>query len=902
MQPRELWAWVNREQIATPALAVVFLLLSAWMVSLPHDIEQQGHLKDEEGYYAWALLYRDGYWSLPLELADGDYRSEETLSIDPEAPLLNVTCTQLTLDDDGRRNDLRVTVTHANGSAATGATVRVPLPGGGAIAAVTDDEGRAELRDLPPGQPPLEVVLPRPGEPPLVVRTHVTTGEAGTGRYGVSTTTAVTYLSNRTLGGLLELQLPNGQPARDHNISFNGHHFGRTDDGGRLMLGELGTKRGAFAVTRPDDEPAGGLPVMLAGRVLGETDAQGRLAAAVVERVQLAVTVRDTFGGAIAGAVLTLTPTQGGQPTALGESAANGTLRVVQELALGEYRLTVRHVVDGYAVPLASGIAEVDGEYHYVNHWPPGPSVALLPLLAVGGEALFGALMAALTGAATYGLGRRWWGWRVAWLGTLLTLGNGVVLMLHFGQWMGDLAAVAFALPGLWLVVEGAHRAGAAWRRAADTRLNRSAAAMVLAGGVLMGVGVTMRYTTVLLCGAPYLYLAWYNMSPGVLRELPQRLRAALAWPRVREPLLHAGALTLGLLLIGLPLAAYNAHYFGTAFNSGYQSKHTLQVSGDDDNQTIETHEPAVSMWDSYVNWGAQERENLGQVAKFVAAFFPALLLVGPGLWVARRSAAATLALVYWILALVATYLTQGWVLNNVFTDIRYYLPLAPAAGLLAALGLRALARALPWGSVVAGAVVALVVASGWVAWAETEDNLQVRFAQQPGGGGPAPQIIDVSISELVAHPEQYYDRMVRVIAEATEHRGSVLLVLADDKKPATTMQLVLGPHAVAAEPGDRVRVVAQFHIDDKSPDGHSLFLQRAEDFQVLMPAGGRAVVAAQEPPPGGPPGGSPQGRGKIDLSPGQVAALALGVTAALLFHGAALVAWRRRRNKRGQP
>ena len=599
--------------------------------------------------------------------------------------------------------------------------------------------------------------------------------------------------------------------------------------------------------------------------------------------MRLTITLRDILGVPIGDASVELARREPDAPSELlGVTAASGTLVVERELELGEYQLETHWAIDGYDPPLASGIAEVEGEYHYVNHWPPGPSAALMPLILIGAEELFGTLLALMACAATYGLARRWFGWRIAWLATAFTLANATVLLLWFGQWMGDLAAVSFALPGLWLVVEAAHRG----RREGASR---AVLLLALAGGVLFGLGVTMRYTTVVMCGAPYLYIGWLNLPAGRTRDFLQRLRTALAWPAVRDPLLQAGALTVGLLLVGIPLAAYNAHYFGGPFNSGYQSRNLLEVSGDSDNLTVETHEASQSMWEGYVALGEQERENLPQVAKFVAVFFPALLCALPGAWALRRQPAAGVALGWWLGSISTIYLTQGWVLANTFTDIRYYLPLAPPAGILAAAGLARISGSLELGKWLALAAAALIVASGATAFLDVEAELQQRWTS-----GPQQQpATEVTIFQLDTMPEQFLNRRVHVgAAEVVELRGSGAALLRDPVEHNATVMLVFGQHSVALEPGERISLFAQFRADQHPENNYALFLQSANDLEHLLGPNGEQPLAQQHQPPQPPPG---QTRGKPPLNEAQRMALTFGLAAAVLTNGgAAWVAWRR--------
>ena len=879
MEPFQALKRLNRERPALTLLLLAFLLLSSWMVAQPHDLVTAGHLKDEEGYYPWAELYLDGYWSLPLQLANGDHRDEELITLESGLPPLQVTWEVIALDPDGGLDDLHVSVTFNDGVPAVNASVSIPRPQG-ALTAFTDTEGNAELHGLPAGNPPLEVRASREGNS-VVYRTLLEVPLGNAARYTIASLTDIEFLTDRSLGGLLEVQLPGDREGL--TVRFNGQSRGETDTQGQLVLGDLGAKRGTLRVER-NGTPIAGASLLLDDRELGMTDTQGRRTAAVVEQVRLSIALQDTLGVPVADAQVELA--RRGPDTAsemLGTTDVDGKLVVERELELGEYQLATHWLIEGYDPPLASGIAEVDGEYRYVNHWPPGPSAALMPLILLGAEALFGTLLALMAGIATYGLARRWFDWRVAWLATAFTLANATVLLLWFGQWMGDLAAVSFALPGFWLVVEAAHRG----RREGASR---SVLLLALSGGVLFGLGVSMRYTTVVMAGAPYLYIGWLNLPAGRTRDLAQRLREALAWPRVRDPLLQAGTLTVGLMLVGIPLAAYNAHYFGGPFNSGYQSRNQLEVSSDGDNLTVETHEPSVSMWDGYINLDEQERENLSQVVKFVAAFFPSLLCALPGAWVLRRQPAAGVALGWWLGSISAIYLTQGWVLGNTFTDIRYYLPLAPPAGILAAAGLARFATANELGKWLALAATALIVASGTIAFLDAEAELQQRWT---GGQQQQQPATEVTIFQLDTGPEQFLNRRVHVgIAEVVELRGTGAALLCDPVERNSTVVLIFGQHSVALEPGERISLFAQFRADQHPENDYALFLQSANDLEHLQGPNGEQPLAQQHQPSEPSLG---QSRGKLPLNEAQRMALTLGLAAAVLTNGgAAWMAWRR--------
>ena len=197
---------LDRERPALALLVLAFLLLSGWMLAQPHDLVAAGHLKDEEGYYPWAELYLDGYWSLPLQLTNGDYRDEEVVSIDSGVPPLQVAWEIVALDPDGRADDLRVSVAFNDGAPAANASVSIPRPQG-ALEATTDAQGAAELRGLPAGNPPLQVRASRDGQS-VVYRTLLEVPLGNAARYGIASLTSVEFLTDRSLGGLLEVQIP----------------------------------------------------------------------------------------------------------------------------------------------------------------------------------------------------------------------------------------------------------------------------------------------------------------------------------------------------------------------------------------------------------------------------------------------------------------------------------------------------------------------------------------------------------------------------------------------------------------------------------------------------------------------------------------------------------------------
>jgi hypothetical protein len=293
-------------------------------------------------------------------------------------------------------------------------------------------------------------------------------------------------------------------------------------------------------------------------------------------------------------------------------------------------------------------------------------------------------------------------------------------------------------------------------------------------------------------------------------------------------------------------------------------------------------------MWEGYVNLGDQEIENLGQIGRFVTAFFPALLVIPSGIWVARRTAPANVALAYWIGAMLAIYLTQGWVLNNTYTDIRYYLPLAPPLSLLAARGMLTIGKSLEYGNVAVGLVSLLIVTSGTTVFLEAEEDLQTRWTRMNNVPNQQ-QTIETNIGQLAANPQDFYDQKVRIGGgDVIEIIGPSVVRLADPMHPESEIQFILGPHKIELKEGDRVQVTAMFQVDDhpNNPDGYALFLQNEEDLQFVQ-----IQMAAQAPPPGGL-----GERPKLSLTPVQARGMHIGILSGLVINGLGLWVYRNNR------
>jgi len=119
---------LDRERNSVLFLFICIIIAALIIVPLKHGVGPgEGHLKDEEGYYAWAVLYKDGYFSLPIDKAEGEYYYHETISIDPRVSDVVFYVEVCALDGDGKNNDIFVDLKWKNGTEIPDAQIRVFL-------------------------------------------------------------------------------------------------------------------------------------------------------------------------------------------------------------------------------------------------------------------------------------------------------------------------------------------------------------------------------------------------------------------------------------------------------------------------------------------------------------------------------------------------------------------------------------------------------------------------------------------------------------------------------------------------------------------------------------------------------------------------------------------------------
>ena len=599
----------------------------------------------------------------------------------------------------------------------------------------------------------------------------------------------------------------------------------------------------------------------------------------------LSVLVEDIFGKPVEGVEIIVDPGESGTVSAE-LTDENGEVEIELALASGEHVLVAHKLVDGYEPPLASGIAEVDGEYQYVNHWPPGPSVIISWLIYAGAEGMFGTLMILLLCFSTWGIARRVFGWKVAAVATFFSMTNGITLQLYFGQWMGDLSSTAFAFGGMWLFLvsmdlwkkgrsepetsgeaDGQENDGEIdWDSDGDGKRcsknnpygEKFAARWLfpllaaLISGLFFGTCVAMRYSTIVACGMPFIYLLGYSIKESVpgKRSWKRAIRNLFSRRRVISWLALLIPLVMGMAIIGALLMTYNDHYFGGPMNSGYQSSHIMVVDSDSSgNQSLEAHEPPNTFFDAYFRWGGDDKENAPYIFQYMLIFVPILYLALPALYVLRKEP-LMFSLFSWVVLTFVIYLSQGWVLKRTVEDIRYYSPLIPPCAILAGSLLVSMGRAgkkiVSHGKnmkctvygIIAVAVFLMLVATVTAGNYTIEDKVNPRGFGPPTGGKDQPMDIPrVPIPFLLDTPGEFEEKQVTIVNAEVEKimdPEKHLVVVRDELTPNEKILMNVQNPVSSLKKGTALEATGLFVPDRKNPGNWMLVVKGEEDIRIL--------------------------------------------------------------------
>jgi len=813
---------LNRQR-AILLLFIVFIAVTIYIRGFEHGIEgETPHLKDEEGFYGWAELYTEGYYSIPIDEARGTYHYDTVFTTKSDNDAADVTTEIGSFDGVGKNNDLKIQLFYVNGTPVFNANVSIKLKSGASESPYTNStgiNGTCILYNIPMGNVPLEIIIPKEDELPIIMQVMIDSKSKG-GRYNIYATVDVKQLTQESLGTTLKVERINNEipaPVEKARINVNGQFIGETDSSGEIDLDSADMEH-AFVRVRPQNGELTDLLITL-GSMEGITDDKGAVLFAVENDYEFIVSVEDIFGTPVEGVDISVDPNPQTREI-IDRTGKDGKLTFTMKLKEGEHHLVAHKNVDGYVPPLASGLAVVDGEYHYVNHWPPGPSVVISWLIYVGAEPFFGLLVVVLLSVSTWGVARRIFGWKVAALATFMAMTSGITLQLYFGQWMGDLSSTAFAMGGLWLFLISVEK----WKKSrcvdekngkenrdrvneridwdeesSEKKTNGTSGhghpfmgkwifpiSLALLSGILFGASVTMRYSTIVACFMPYLYFlglsikeAWAKRERRKSSKKHRRgffksffsKRSLGSWAGIIIPL------TIGMIIIGSILMCYNAKYFGGPLNSGYQTQNIVAVINTDTsgNQTLESYEPPNTFFESYFIWSEDDTENAPYIFQYMLIFVPILFLSLPALWFLRKEP-LMYSLFAWIILTFVIYLSQGWVLKRTIEDIRYYSPLIPPCAILGGALLVRLGQGGSWGKssrvkkrtamgisifIIALLLVATVSAGNYAIEERTEKS---KMRPPPGGINGPFNIMEVAIPRLLEDPSEYRGKKITVI------------------------------------------------------------------------------------------------------------------------------------------
>ncbi len=818
---------INKERCILFVI-LTFVIISMYIHTIEHGVESsQPHLKDEEGYYGWAELYTDGYYSIPLDEAEGRYFYESVFSTEISEGKYSVDFEYGSFDGERENNDIEFQVTDSDNNPVAGANITLKIDkrvedSSRVWENTTDTSGKCRLFNIPFGKIPAIIAIPPEQGGKVTIIQEVLEAETKEGRYNI----------------------------------------------------------------------------------YAEVDVESK-----GEEYQLSITVLDMLGAPLEGVEVIID--KGERNTIeLDLTDASGKTEYTGELEEGQHTVMANKIIEGPTPPLASGVAELDGEYHYVNHWPPGPSVIISWLMYIGLEGLFGTLMVVILALSVWGITCRTFDWKGATLATFLTMTGGITLQLYFGQWMGGLASVALAFLGLWLFMIALDQ----WDERYDLigKMTRFVLPIIISfiGGIMLGSAVTMRYSTAVACFMPALFLLGVLIKDAGQKGMDKNkplyfIKRLFSKKNILKVLGLTLPLCIGLGLIGGILLAYNANYFGGPFNSGYQAQNLQAVVSSDTagNMTLEVSEPSASFFDSYFNWGEDDKENAPYIFEYLLVFVPLLFICIPAIWVLRKEP-IIYAMLSLILLTLIIYLSQGWVLKRTVEDIRYYIPLIPPASIMSSvllvkllgikgpeedrfldntgnsdpqkvkdirgkrkkLGIICFCRIM----IIIG-ILLMILSSVQAGDYAIETRMNRGSNKPPQNGGPngpdnGNSGSEVPIPLLLQQPDSFAGQTVKVIhCEIHEIINEKVFVIRDDKNNEEQLPVISQTEIGKLEVGNAAMVTGRFLKDKEKPDKWVLSISGDDDIESTSSRGSIGhpvehvrIIGQQQAPGKQPPGQQP--------------------------------------------
>jgi hypothetical protein len=462
----------------------------------------------------------------------------------------------------------------------------------------------------------------------------------------------------------------------------------------------------------------------------------------------------DTFNNSIKDADLFLDDTR------LGATDQNGELEFTAQK--GNHKLSAQKKSDFDAmggVPVC-----IDGKYYIVSEKAPGYSLFLVPFIHFGLGELVSVILLGLGTFSIYFLAKRLFNRFSASIASLLFVTNSIVVQNVFTTGMSDLCSTVLAIFGIFLFLENL--------------LGNKSVFYSIAGGLVLGCSVAVRYSSVLIVFAPFLF-----MLAIVFQSKPYL-------PKFKKTIKHAIPFLIGLLIVGSAIAYYNYTLFGNVFSSGY-SQGQLKIEDENSTASIEDKNylgnfdigSGISTWPNKL---------------FFFLMLAPFVYLAPGgiLW--GRKKPEFYLLFIWMCSVFFLYMNVAWVaswpdLARSIEDMRYFLPGIPAAALLASINIK---RIFERKKILAFALVTIFIISGigfGIFGITTQLNRQ-KMVPPPGT-----HIEKVTVAQLLASPLKYEDKIVVIsnvsviwtdgkiakIKDSTSERNLNLVLLMLDRPPS---------------------------------------------------------------------------------------------------------------------
>lgn len=421
------------------------------------------------------------------------------------------------------------------------------------------------------------------------------------------------------------------------------------------------------------------------------------------------------------------------------------TILTWSELYLqGKYSVPLEEFIEKKYPAPQSVVVEKNGEYWVANEKGPGYCVLLAGLIFLRIAPFVILLLGAITCISTYFLAKRLFNWKVAIISTLfvMTSADALLMLQRWGH--PDYATMAFAVLGLWLVVESFYKF-----KQCETSSTRSALLtgilLGISSGVALAFSVTTRYAVVFLLVVPVIYFLASNYK---LRK--QNFRMFIKSTKFLLPYI------IGVLIPMLLLLNYNATILGNPFTSGYNFTQIIALHPETmaNITSTSTRDPTGS-W-SLLNLP----ENIVEFTPLFAIGMPVILFVPYALFKLKKDKTLWL-FAPWFLAVFLFYMPVGWVGDQPFliAHVRYFLPALPMLCLCAGYAIETARKDAVFAFCVAGALVFAGIACAQMQFEELGS-----MGKGPSQGPPQQNVYQsLTIAQLLANPSMYKEKPVRV-------------------------------------------------------------------------------------------------------------------------------------------